>query len=179
MGMKSAACWFARNWTVRSSALGEPIERLVTFDIQRIVRDNLEELTVTTAPALTQHHFTEIMLFNLNRLPQRRTVSKIKEHLASIYRVFLREEVLELFFDGERLSYPEPAILRAPYHRDEGGAAVLWRKDIDFDFGLGLRATGFAALRETGSTARARSVRIFGRALTRTRSGVRPGRIGL
>ncbi len=104
------------------SALGEPIERLVTFDIQRIVRDNLEELTVTTAPALTQHHFTEIMLFNLNRLPQRRTVSKIKEHLASIYRVFLREEVLELFFDGERLSYPEPAILRAPYHRDEGGA---------------------------------------------------------
>jgi hypothetical protein len=155
MGMKSAACWFARNWTVRSSALGEPIERLVTFDIQRIVRDNLEELTVTTTPAPPQYHFTEIVLFNLNRLPQGRTVSKIKEHLASIYRVFLREEVLELFFDGEQLSYPEPAISRAPYHRDEGGAALLWRKDIDFDFGLGLRATGFAALRETGSTARA------------------------
>src|SRR5690242_8585233 len=27
MGMKSAACWFARDWSVRTSALGEPIER--------------------------------------------------------------------------------------------------------------------------------------------------------
>src|SRR5207302_10654532 len=32
---------------------------------------------------------------------------------------------------------------------------VLWRKEIDFDFGLGLRAHGFAALRETASTTRA------------------------
>lgn len=27
MGMKSAACWFAPNWTVRTTALGENIER--------------------------------------------------------------------------------------------------------------------------------------------------------
>ena len=27
MGMKSAACWFALNWSVRSSALGESTER--------------------------------------------------------------------------------------------------------------------------------------------------------
>src|SRR5206468_7796597 len=32
---------------------------------------------------------------------------------------------------------------------------VLWRKELGFDFGLGLRAHGFAALRETASTARA------------------------
>jgi hypothetical protein len=31
----------------------------------------------------------------------------------------------------------------------------LWRKDLDFDFGLGLRAYGFAALREVGNIATA------------------------
>src|SRR5215217_7526244 len=31
MGMKSAACWFARDWKVRSSALGEPFEGEVQF----------------------------------------------------------------------------------------------------------------------------------------------------
>ena len=31
MGMKSAACWFAPNWSVRSSALGESVERAVFF----------------------------------------------------------------------------------------------------------------------------------------------------
>ena len=33
MGMKSAACWFAPRWTVRTSALGEPVARTVQFDI--------------------------------------------------------------------------------------------------------------------------------------------------
>lgn len=155
MGMKSAACWFARNWAVRSSALEEGVDRLVSFDVERIVRDSLEELTVTTAPAPAERHFTEIVLFNLNRLPQGRTLGKMKEHLASIYRVFLREEMLELFFDGERLAYSEPAILRAPFYKEESVEPVLWRKEMNFDFGLGLRAHGFAALRETASTARA------------------------
>ncbi len=155
MGMKSAACWFARNWTVRSSALGEPVERLVSFDIEKIVRDSLEELAVATTPTLADRHFTEITLFNLNRPPQGRTLGKMKEHLASIYRVFLREGTLELIFDGEPLSYPEPAVLRAPSYKNEGAEPVLWRKEIDFDFGLGLRAHGFAALRETASTTRA------------------------
>lgn len=155
MGMKSAACWFARNWSVRSSALGEPVERLVVFDIEQIVRDSVEELTVKPTPVPADRHFTEIVLFNLNRLPQGRTVSKMKEHLASIYRVFLREGTLELFFDGEPLAYPEPAILRAQFYKNEGGESVLWRKEIAFDFGLGLRAHGFAGLREIASTTRA------------------------
>jgi len=33
MGMKSAACWFAPKWSVRTSALGELVERTVVFDI--------------------------------------------------------------------------------------------------------------------------------------------------
>src|SRR6266545_1021524 len=146
MGMKSAACWFARNWSVRSSALGEPVERLVVFDIERIVRDSVEELTATPTPVPANRHFTEIELFNLNRLPQGRTLIKMKEHLASKYRVILREGTLELFFDGEALAYPEPPILRAPFYKNEGGESVLWRKEIGFDFGLGLRANGFAGL---------------------------------
>src|SRR5207237_4652856 len=36
-----------------------------------------------------------------------------------------------------------------------GRELVEWKKDIDFDFGLGLRAHGFAALRETASTSEA------------------------
>src|SRR5437762_13666811 len=33
--------------------------------------------------------------------------------------------------------------------------ARLWRKEVDFDFGAGMRATGFAALREQASVASA------------------------
>ena len=37
MGMKSAACWFAPRWSVRTSAFGEAIARTVSFDIENIV----------------------------------------------------------------------------------------------------------------------------------------------
>lgn len=155
MGMKSAACWLAPRWTVRTSALGESIERTVSFDIEEIVRDDLEELTVETRPISTNVHFTEIILYSPHKLPQGRTIGKIKDHLASIYRVFSREGLLSLYFDNELLSYPEPKILSAPYHKSESEPPRTWRKEISFDFGLGLKAHGFAAIRETASTSSA------------------------
>lgn len=155
MGMKSAACWFADNWTVRTSALGEYAERAVTFDVNSIVQDSLEELVVNTRGTKPEVHFTEITLSKLHKAPYGRTLGKIKEHLASIYRIYLRDQTLELCFDGDLLSFPSTPILNAPYFKDPSGTVVEWRKDIDFDFGLGMRVKGVAALRERASTTHA------------------------
>jgi hypothetical protein len=158
MGMKSAACWFASNWSVRTSALGDPTTRLVMFDIEKIVNDQIEELEVETSPGKKEAHFTEIVLWNLHQCPTGRTVGKIKEHLTEIYRVFLREGVLFIKFKGDDLRYIEPNVLRAPRFNDSNqptGTARLWRKDISFDFGDGLKAQGFAALRDPASTTHA------------------------
>lgn len=155
MGMKSAACWFARGWTVRSSALGEALTRRVHFDIDQIVHDRIEELEVIIEPATASDHFTEVLLEGLHRIPQTKTVAKIKQHLKSIYREFLRSDLLELEFDGDRLSFEEVRVLNAPYYKTPGAKPVEWKKEIDFDFGLGLRVHGFAALRATASTSEA------------------------
>jgi Histidine kinase-, DNA gyrase B-, and HSP90-like ATPase len=155
MGLKSASCWFAPTWTVRTTALAEPIERTVAFDIAKILREELEHLDVATRPAPAEMHYTEIILSEVFRPARGRTVGKIKEHLASIYRVFLRRGILRLTFDGESLSFHDRAVLVAPYFRDPSSEPRVWRKDIDFDFGEGQRVHGFAALRERGSTSEA------------------------
>jgi len=155
MGMKSAACWFAPQWAVRTSALGEPFERTVQFDIGRIVQDNLEELVVQSKPVQPAYHFTEIVLANLYKPPQGRTIGKIRDHLASIYRVFTRDGLLEILFDDAPLSYKTWPILFKPYYKAESEPPKLWRKEVNFDFGQGLRVHGFAALFETGSIANA------------------------
>lgn len=151
MGMKSAACWFASNWTVRTAAIGEGIERTVEFDIDRIVKDDLESLTIGEKQVDPNVHFTEITLYNLHKIPQGNTVKKIKEHLASIYRVFLKEGVLALTFDGEALEFTDPKILTSPFYKSKDKKLITWKKDIEFDFGSGLSVKGFAALRETAS----------------------------
>lgn len=156
MGMKSAACWFASNWSVRTKALGERQEKTVTFNIKKILRDSLEELDVDARSASPDEHYTEIVLRNLHhRAPQGRTLGKVRDHLAGIYREFERQDAVLLTINGERISYAAPAILRAPYHKAPGGKKLLWKKDIKIDLGRGKRVHGFAALRETGSTAEA------------------------
>jgi hypothetical protein len=165
MGMKSAACWFGSSFTVRSCALGESVERIVTFNIDDIVRTKTDTLPVKAIKVPAEYHYTEVVLANLHKPPQGRTIAKIKEHLASIYRVFIREGTLELRFRStgidEILTYEEPEILYAKpddslvRRRKLASEPCLWRKEIRFDFGSALKVTGFAALRKKGSTAKA------------------------
>ena len=165
MGMKSAACWFGRKFSVRSCALDEGIERTVTFDIDDIVRTKSDVLPVKTLKANHNHHYTEVILSNLHKPPQGKTTSKIKEHLASIYRVFIQEGTLELRFRSagvdEILRYDEPEILTALpadlllRRRKLVAEPQQWKKDIEFDLGSGLKVSGFAALRKKASTATA------------------------
>ncbi len=155
MGMKSAACWFADKFAVRTGALGETTAREVFFDINKIVRDSMEELTIKNEPKDKNIHFTSIVLSELHKPIQGKTIGKIREHLASIYREFFRRGILELKFNGELLSYEEPQVLVAPYFRNASDPALEWKKEIDFDFGRGLKVKGFAALRETASVSNA------------------------
>lgn len=160
MGMKSAACWFAEKWSVRTKSIGEALERTVHFDIRHIVNNKIESLNTESRDiGSPSAHYTVVTLRGLHHMPQGRTLGKIKEHLASIYRVFLRDGRMTLRFNTEPLTYTTAAILKAQKYTAPGVPAqgddakpVEWRKDISLDFGKGQRVTGFAALRETGST---------------------------
>ncbi len=152
MGMKSAACWFSDYWSVRTTAIGESVEKTVTFDLNKIFYDKLEELNVFTRLQETNVHYTIIELCNINRMPVKKTKGKIRDHLASIYRDFTRKGLLRLFIDNEELKYQDPKILTAPFPYDSSTTPIYWKKDIDFEIDKGkLFVKGFVALRETMS----------------------------
>lgn len=155
MGMKSAACWFADEWCVTSTALGETTEKKVCFEMQKIFLDKLEELDVESKTCNKNHHYTTIELFNVNRMPRRRGIGKVKDHLKSIYRDFIRKGILILKVEGEELSYTEPKILNVPRYDEPKGETMLWRKEISFPIEDGLSVHGFVAIREKASTAEA------------------------
>lgn len=155
MGMKSAACWFADEWSVRTTALGEPVEKTVKFDMQRIFEDKLEELDVSTKECNKNHHYTIIELYNVSKVPRRRGLGKVKEHLKSIYREYIRKGELILSLDNEELKYQDPRILKIPRYDEPQGEPMLWKKEIDFPIEDGLNVKGFVAIREKASTSQA------------------------
>jgi hypothetical protein len=159
MGMKSAACWFAQSWSVRTKAIDEAIERTIKFDVGYIVENHIESLSTTMRKVEPRAHYTVVSLTGLHHSPQGRTLQKIKDHLESIYRMYTRDGRLVLLVNDEQLQYQTPTtLISIPYisagvpSEGTGVKQVEWRKEIDFDFGKGQRVHGFAALRETGST---------------------------
>lgn len=158
MGMKSAACWFSDTWSVRTKALGEIEERTIMFDMEKIIEDRIEELQFVVTPSRRENHYTVIELINVHRMPRRRGLGKVKSHLSSIYRQFLRQGTLLLKVDNLELNFDEPKVLLAKFQEKPGypvGEPVNWRKEIKFRIDEGLSVHGFVAIRETGSTSEA------------------------
>lgn len=158
MGMKSAACWFSDLWSVRTTAIGEGVERTIKFDMNQIFEDKIEELVFESTPVDKKLHYTIIELVNVHRMPRKKGLGKVKSHLTSIYREFIRKGILVLKVDGNELQFEEPKILLAkyqekPYH--SVGEPILWKKSINFPVEDGLSVHGFVAIRETGSTSEA------------------------
>lgn len=137
MGMKIASIWLADFYSVRSSALGEMVEREVHFDLKKVMNEEKEELEVSNTILEKDQHFTEIILKGLSEnAPKRQgqSISRLKNHLTSIYRKFLRKKEMILVFNGDELKYEAPAILKAPFVDDPDGKTIVWKKDINFKY---------------------------------------------
>jgi hypothetical protein len=156
IGMKSAACWYARRFRVETSALGEDTARTVEIDIPRILTTRSDEVEVVVASADPARHGTVVTLQDLNQpAPTGRTLGKIRSYLRSIYRDFLRRGEVELVVHNEALSYREPAVLKAPRWDRPRSAHEVWKKYVDILLGSGGRITGWVGIREKGSTTEA------------------------
>lgn len=153
MGMKSASFWFTNTWTVRTKAIGEKVAGKVQFDLKEIVESGLEKLPIEEEDAKMEEHFTELVLINPAKMPVGRTIGKMKKHLSGIYRQFIRDGKLELWFDGEQLRYDEPNVLVAP--RTTSDAPQIWKKSVIISLPGHKTVKGFVAIREEASTAEA------------------------
>jgi len=158
LGMKAAACWFSKRWDVRTSALGEGVERTVTFDVPKISREGLEHLPIESRPSREADHFTVVTMRDLRVHPRGRTLTKIKEHLSSIYRVLMKDGIARIRFTSggrtEELVYEHPELLVAPYHRTPLAPPILWRQEFTVDFD-DRKVTGWAGIMKSGSHSRA------------------------
>lgn len=163
MGMKTASIWLSDLWSVRTAALDEEEERFVEFDLLKVLEEEKELLKVKNTNKSTATHFTEIVLHNLsNNAPSSYQMDKIKKHLASIYRKFIRNGDMKLYINDEELFYEEPEILNAPFYSQSNGKSIEWKKCIDFSSGK-YKVNGFIAILNTMSTSEINGLSLFRR----------------
>jgi hypothetical protein len=116
IGMKSSAMWYSNYFTITSAALGETVRRTVFFDMKKILDEQLDFLEVESKAKKADDHGTRIMLMNLHQgLPVGQTLGKIRGHLQSIYREFIRAGEVVITVGGEVLEYKGPEFLVASF----------------------------------------------------------------
>ena len=91
MGMKTAALWFSKAFIVQTKALGEKVERTVKFDLDKALDDGSGKIVPQEVTAPINQHGTTVTLNRLRRVHTGSTRKKIKEHLSSMYRHYIKK----------------------------------------------------------------------------------------
>ena len=104
MGLKTAASWMGNRWTLRTTALGDPNEYTIEYDVERIASGDMD-LRLKSKPIDAKEHFTVLEIFELNKSIVGRTVNKSKDYLRSMYRVDTSSGDLHLYWGDEALDY--------------------------------------------------------------------------
>ena len=152
MGLKTAACWFGKCWSVESVALGSGVKYKATVDVEALSKYKNEEITVEEIPCSTKEHGTIVTIWNLNRTLSGTQIGKTKDQLRGMYRTDLRSGKIKILYNAVGLVYETPKVLTEIL---PDGSEKVWKKDIDisFDFnGEAKRVYGFIGILDEGST---------------------------
>lgn len=145
LGLKTGACWFGELWTVKTKKLGNLTAHKIVVDVPRIARGNLN-LPHKKSSADPEQHYTIIEIRKLHKEISGRTVGKVKDHLRSLYRVDIRNQLLVLKWNGKPLAWDSNVDKRLLVREDQG----LAKKRFKFRIG-GKRVSGWAGVLDKGS----------------------------
>lgn len=150
LGLKTAACWLGNSWAVRTKKLGETSEYEVTVDVHEVAEGKIDLPTTVRSDQPEDDHYTILTISDLNRnLSAGRTKGKIRDFLCSMYRVDIRENSLDLYWQDEKLEFP---FTEDEFAKDREG--VTYRRAFDFDVN-GKRVTGWVGVLATGTRSKA------------------------
>ena len=114
MGLKTAACWFGRNWSVETVELSSGIKYKTSVDVEKLSRTRDEEITYEEIECDKSEHGTTIKIWNLNRQIVGRQIQNTKDKLRGMYRVDLGTGKINIIYNGgngiEFLKYNPPKI---------------------------------------------------------------------
>ena len=146
-GLKTAATWFGRHWSVTSSQFGSEKKYFGYVDLDELHETGSDEIPISVLPEKYEAHYTDIVITKLNRqLSGRKIKNKIIDILNSMYRRDLVSGKIEIMYNGTTLEFKEyePLVFQGN----------TYKKNIQFSFeALGKKYTvsGFVGILKEGS----------------------------
>ncbi len=152
MGLKTAACWFGSKWTVESTMLGSNNLYMATIDVEELASSKNDSIKYINKSTNRDTHYTKVTIKKLQHPIKGRSVTKVQNHLASIYRQDIRDRNISLYWNGVPLDYETPEFYS---EINQSGEKIVYKKDVKFTVpwerkNTELSVEGWVGIRKTG-----------------------------
>lgn len=125
-GLKTAASWFGKKWTVISTTYDNDSQFSAVVDIETLQKTKENNAKIVIKSCEKDSHGTTVFIEKLNRKITSNSINVLNAKLSSIYRRFIQKNEIEIFFNNSKLEYKEPACLVI----EKDGVEQTWRKDF-------------------------------------------------
>lgn len=130
MGLKMAACWFGSQWRVVTKRLGENVEYDAFVDVQRLEIQKPEAIVVSQRLGMEpEEHYTRIEIEKLHRTFRGRSVSSIRDNIASMYRRDIESGDITIRWNGEPFEWERDPVFEETL---PDGEKISWQQDVQF-----------------------------------------------
>ena len=152
MGLKMAACWFGSRWRVVTKRLGDSTEYDALIDVHKLEVEKPNAIVVSPRMGLEPlEHYTRIEIEDLHRTFRGRSLSSIRENIASIYRRDIDSGNITIRWNGEPFEWEKDPVFE---EKSPDGSTIRWEKDVQFDLDE-YEVTGKVWIRMPGQANRA------------------------
>jgi hypothetical protein len=87
IGMKTAAIWFGKKWTIETTKYGSSKKYITIFDINKMKNDQPDEIDIVESEAGAEEHYTRLIITDLNnKFKSKKQKQRMKKSLSSMYR---------------------------------------------------------------------------------------------
>lgn len=133
LGMKTAASWMGRHWTITTKKRGERLEWTADVDIEKLKKSGANKLPFTSKFADESLHYTIVEVKKLRRKIGGRSIGKTKSNIAYLYPIQLTSGKLKIDWGTETLEYKEPKFLT---EKEVDGSTHTWYDRLPQDFNV-------------------------------------------
>ena len=152
VGMKAASAWLGNKWRIESTAVDDRVTRIIEVDLTEVATKQIKELDSQETVDSTKSHGTVITISQLwpENVIKKSAEEDLVKNIASIYRYFIRNREVQIFFGEQLLTFDEYTPLKAPSYKDPNGESIVWRKEVAIDDHNGHTLSGFIGILEDG-----------------------------
>lgn len=149
-GLKTAASWFGKTWSVKSKSFNSNQEFLALVDIKKLLQTNDNSINIETNEVDNNDHYTIVKITSLIKKISKHNINKIFKRLSSLYRKFLINKEIIITFNGQELNYTEPEFLTTK----ENNEIKTWKQEFNDSVlfnGQIYQISGYVGLLKDGS----------------------------